>query len=528
MRRYLGILGLLVLLGGCAAYKELQPEPPVVSAERGYIELKDDENDFELDEGKKYFIKFPYPARDHYKLVLVTGVKPALHAFLTSKFDGGEGPFTPIPDENPGSDSLSVYAISTRFPAFYWVIDTVRHDLVLHMQYRYVPEWRYTFENRYAEYKDILANNTVDRTTYNSINRDFNFDNFNFSQELGNLDGRHAKLQGMNDELRQLAKVFPPDIAASRDTAYKQYQDLVSQVSTELRFQETYGTVLALFKKERDTRGDMGKFMEAVPFFSSVLSAENRYSEGVLDKAREVLSGRLAGIKPYYERRLRGKEDLDPITPQPSPDAVAGLYRACGQQIPPDTDELLHFVQRFNTESRGLSTVKGKFKDLSTDSRNYANAKNPTVTPAAFYQQQLAKVGQIRQQIPEPQAGRFEKYGNLPAAVKMTEEISKTSRLANDLESLYGTASHSAQQIQAQSWMEAEAGLRQLADDRTYSDTKAIDEQRDVVVKGIEKIHLPGSKAGLATACGRLCEIARDQLCGRPIDVSGLLVPAGV
>ncbi len=494
MRRYLGVLALLVLLGGCAAYKELQPEPPVVPAERGYIELKDDKKDFELDEGKKYFIKFPYPARDHYKLVLVAGVKPALHSFLTSSFDGGDGPFTPIADEAAANDSVSVYAVNTRFPVFYWVIDTVRHDLILSMHYRYVPEWRYTFENRYAEYQEILASNTVDRSTYNSINRDFSFDDFKFNQVLSELDSRHAKIQAMNEELRQLAKVFPPDIAQSRDTAYQQYQDLVGRVTNELRFQENYGTVLTLFKKERDTRGDMGKFLEAVPYFSSVLSQESRYTEGVMEKAREVLSGRLAGIMPYYEPRLRAKENLDPITPAATPEAVESLYKACNQQIPRATDDLLHFVQRFNLESRGLSAVKGKFKELSVDSRNYANAKNPTVTPAVFYEQQLGKVGQIRQQIPEPLSGRFEKYGNYPSAVLMTDEISKTTRLANDLESLYGTASRSAAQIQTQSWMEAEAGLRQIADDRTYADARAVDEQRDVVVRGIEKAIFTGVK----------------------------------
>jgi hypothetical protein len=494
MRRYLSVLVLLVLLGGCAAYKELQPEPPVLPAERGYIELKDDQKDFELEEGKKYYVQFPYSARDHFKLVLVTGVKPALHTFFTNSFDGGDGPFTLIADENPGNDSVSVYAINTRSPKFFWVIDTVRHDVILSMRYRYVPEWRYTFENKYSEYKEILATNTIDRSTYNSINRDFSFDNFNFSQVIGDLDGRHAKIQKMNDELRQLAKVFPPDIAASKDTAYQQYQDLVGQVTNELRFQENYGGILTLFKKERDTRGDMGKFLEAVPYFSSVLSQEGRYTEGILDKAHDVLSGRLSGIKPYYETRLRGKEDLEPITPQPSPEAVATLYKACGQQIPRDTDDLLRFVQRFNIESRSLSSVRGKFSDLSNESRNYANAKTPSMTAAAFYEQQLTKVGQIRQQIPEPLSGRYEKYGNLPAAVMMTDEISRTVRRANDLESLYGTASRSAQQVQTGQWMEAEAGLRQIADDHTYSDPKAIDQQRDVVVKGVEKAIFTGVK----------------------------------
>jgi hypothetical protein len=494
MRRYASVLALLFLLGGCAAYKELEPEPPLSSAVRGYIELKDDKNDFELDQGNKYFIKFPYPPRDHYKLVLITGIKPALHAFLTSSFDGGEGPFTPIPDETPLNDSISVYAISTRFPTFYWVIDTVRHDAILSMRYRYVPEWRYTFENKYAEYKQVLSDNTVDRTTYNSINRDFSFENFNFAKTLSELDGHHAKVQKVSEELNGLSKVFPPDIAASRDTAYQQYQDLVGRVTDELRFQQNYGSVLTLFKKERDSRGDMGKFLEAVPFFSSVLSQGDRLTEGIREKARDVLTGRLAGIMPYYDSRLRAKENLEPITPEPSPEAVRSLYKACGQEIPRDTDNLLRFIQRFNVESRALSTVKAKFKAIEDDSRNYAAAKSPTLSAATFYEQQLAKVGQARKGIPEPVSGRFERFGNYNAAIMMTDQIGKTVRLANDLEFLYSTAFHSAKQIQVQAWMEAEAGLRQIADDRSYADPRQIDSQRDVVVKGVEKAIFMGVK----------------------------------
>jgi len=53
----------LIFLIGCAAYKELQPVPTISFAEAGYIELKDDGENFELSEGKKYFIKFPTPAQ---------------------------------------------------------------------------------------------------------------------------------------------------------------------------------------------------------------------------------------------------------------------------------------------------------------------------------------------------------------------------------------------------------------------------------------------------------------------------------
>ena len=70
LKKYIYLL--FILYAGCAAYKELKPEPDVSFLENGYIELKDDDDFFELDEGKKYFLEekgttFKYEAKDSYK-----------------------------------------------------------------------------------------------------------------------------------------------------------------------------------------------------------------------------------------------------------------------------------------------------------------------------------------------------------------------------------------------------------------------------------------------------------------------------
>src|SRR5712692_3766728 len=148
MKTYSCLAFLLFFLSGCAAYKELEPDPELTTIERGYIELKDGKKTFELDKDKKYFIKFPRPTADHFNLVLITPVKPALDANLTSTFDKGKGPINIIPNEASSSDSIYAYAIDTRVPVYYWIIETVRQDLVLSLKYRYVPQWRYIFENK--------------------------------------------------------------------------------------------------------------------------------------------------------------------------------------------------------------------------------------------------------------------------------------------------------------------------------------------------------------------------------------------
>ena len=120
-----------LLLAGCAAYKELQPEPKISFIEDGYIQLQDDEEDFELSEGKKYFIKFPQPQHENTYLVLTLSEKSAISSYLTRAFDDGEGTIIKMTDESEIPDKLSVYTIDKMVPSYYWVIDNVSRDVVL-------------------------------------------------------------------------------------------------------------------------------------------------------------------------------------------------------------------------------------------------------------------------------------------------------------------------------------------------------------------------------------------------------------
>ena len=67
-----------IFWAGCAAYKQLKPDPPISFLENGYIELKDDDEFFELDEGNKYFLKFPQPVNENIYLVLTLNNKELL------------------------------------------------------------------------------------------------------------------------------------------------------------------------------------------------------------------------------------------------------------------------------------------------------------------------------------------------------------------------------------------------------------------------------------------------------------------
>ncbi len=488
MKRQILPLFFAVLLSGCAAYKELEPEPPVMPAERGYIELKNDKENFELSRDKKYFIKFPPPMRDHFKLVLPVNAKPVIHAYLTRQFDGGQGPFTPIADEAADNDTVMVYAIDARSPMFYWVIDEVRQDVPLVMNYRYVPEWRYTFEIRYAGYTRTLSANTVDRAPYESITPTSSLEALNPRGELRTLREHTGKLRPMRDELKSLASVFPENLAASGDTAYKQYVDLKNRLDDELDFQDNYGRVLSIITTDWDTRGNMGAFLEAVPELTRSMQHAKSFPSGAAERMRTVLAGRLDEVLPYYDRLLSSKNDVAPIRPDP-PEELPELYQMCGKQVPQEMSTLVRFVKRFNTESAALSSVRSRLREMDQNL-----LKNLPTAGEAFYNTQLARAAQLKGSLPEAQSAKMEHYGGYPATARMSEEIARTANQVNDEEVMYGTAAKSAASLSAGAWASAEAGLHQLYGGVNFSSPTALPEQRNQITRRLETALFEGVK----------------------------------
>jgi hypothetical protein len=490
MRLYVGILILSLFLASCATFKELEPKPELIPLERGYIELKDGKDNFELDKGNKYFVKFPAPLKDRYYLVLVTHEKPFLRSSLTGTFDDGKHPIIPIVDEAISNDSISVYAVDRKTATFYWVIDEVRRDLVLTMHYRYVPQWRYTIENKYAQFKDILAGNSVDRATYNSIDVNYSFERFDFGREIPAIDEKTRKIKSMKEELLRLETVFPPDIAASRDTAYEKYVTLRRDVDDELTFQENYSAVLGLFKKEIDTRGNTLLFLESAPYFTGVLSQRGRFPASITTKAAQVLFRRLGEVEAYLDNTVRNKNDIRKITPQPSLSEVTALYQACGQQIPGGTESIIKFIVRFNTEADGLQSAKTKFESLRTFFTAHINSPNES-----FYSDLIAKANDIKATIPEPQATRFEGYGSTNCAATLGREITNASNRATDLLAVYQAAGAVVTEVRAQTWPIAETRLRQLHEAPIYTGNPEIMSQRGTLVKRFENDIFEGVKS---------------------------------
>lgn len=481
MRLTIPICIISFVLAGCASFKELEPKPDVLPLERGYIELKNDKENFVLEKDTKYFIKFPRPGQDHFSLVLRLSLKPALHTFFTSDFESGDGRYTIIPDEAMGNDSVCVYSLESNVPTFYWVIDTVRHDVELAMRYRYVPQWRYTFENKYTEYRDILSKNLVDRTTYKSIDANYTFSHFDFPNELEIVSDRAANIKAMKSELVRLENVFPKGIEATRDTAYENYQALRKSVDEELNFQDRYKTLLTFFQKEEGTKGNAAKFLEATPFFTEVLASREKYPPGAMEKADGVMAQRLSELHTYYDRKLEEKNDLEKITPQPTLGIVRGLYEAIGRTMPKEFQSQVKFVERFNTEATGVAAANDGIRDL-----NAYFQKHIPAPASGFYADLLGRVGTIRSHIPESEAAKNPEYGNHACATLLAQEITRLNQKANDMQAIYQGSADVASQVGVRAWGPAESRLKLLFNDKSVEGFNTIAAQKQLLVRKFE------------------------------------------
>ncbi len=481
MGRILPYFAFVVLLAGCSAYKELSPDPEVLPQERGYIELKDGDKYFNLDRDGKYYIVFPPPAADNFVLVLRIGNKPAIGAHLTSRFDNGDFRRDWIRDEAAGSDSLSVFAVDTKSPMYFWVIDTVRTDVQLVMVYRYAPRWRYTFDTRYAVLQRTFLDNTVERKVYESIGPGFSFEGFDFSGQKAAIAARTERLRVAREELAGIGSLFPQEVVSRGDTAYRQYTALTSSIDDELRFQEDYGSALRVFELEQESRGNSASFVKAAPVFADFFSRSDHYRKAVEDHARELVIPRLSEIAPFYEDQLRSKTDAKPIVLRPPLDGARKLYSACSLPLPDEIQTINAFVERFNLEAAGLEAAQGRIAEAEKSIQG-----NPSWLSEQFYSRLMEKMDGARSGLLDSQLGRFPRQRGYPSVTRLNQEVGATRETAFSLQGVYSRARDAVGLLNVSSWGEAEVALRDLSGRVEFSAIPTVRTQRDGIVAHLE------------------------------------------
>ena len=404
-----------IYLAGCAAYKELKPDPEVSPVEDGYIEIKDGGDNFELDKDKKYFMTFPAPMEKNFYLVINVDNKDLMQTFLTPYFDDGKGKIIKIEDESTDPSKICYYPVDNSVQNFYWVIESVQYDVILNMDYRYVPQWRYKFETKYATLQETLINNTVDRVPYNGLGTTTKLTDFDFGKEVTKTQDMTANLEKVQTELNEIESIFPPSILNTNDEAYQNYRNLKKQVEDELAFQKNYKAFVNVMDKEKASRRNAAALDEAVPDILTLFQNKDAYDANVFAETKKTVLGRLPELVPYYEKKIADKRDTSPI--ELKTDELEKSYQAAGEVVPANVSELNSFVKNFNSQLESLKSTEAELDAINESVRN-----QPEMPSNTYFSGIITKVGRLKYNMPKGNSS-LGKYSNYACSQKLSSDI---------------------------------------------------------------------------------------------------------
>jgi hypothetical protein len=497
----LATAGLVML--SCAPYAQLKPKPDLSPAEQGYIQLKNDKKDFELKKEKKYVIMFPAAAEDNFYLVLNVPSKKKMNSFFSATYAENKTPGEKIKDETQWPDSLSVYAVHTKSPAYYWFLETGGEDFVLTMKYRYAPQWRFKFETKAAEYNTTLARNVVDRSAYKGIGTTTQIDGLNFSTAIDTIKRHEAALEAVYKELLAIESIFPPRIVNSTDPAYQNYKKLRANLEDEMNFQKAYLAALDFFSKEKATRGNPEDFLTRTNDFISYFGQKSILAPNVTSESQRVLKNRFDEVMPFLTMKMSGKEDATPFDPAlyhtGSLAPLATLLEKADIPVPQELTLMTKYVVDFDSKAKTLAALKDSVERIGKFVKD-----GPQFPNDDFFKGLVARVTAVQSALPAKIDESYGKHAVSKSAQALNAELAKLAAFVSDRLAESRQAEMLVQQVnmlKAQGDFRAIEGLLVQAKQLGF----LLDKYRDLDRMSVEQ-QMKGIKGSLSSAAWQQAE----------------------
>ncbi|MBL8029279.1 MAG: hypothetical protein JNL74_22850, partial [Fibrobacteres bacterium] len=427
--RFIAVSLSIFLFAGCAVYKQLQPFPLPSSVEQGYQELKIKEKDFELKQGKKYFISFPAPSEKHFYLIVEVPSVKSLRPAFTSDLVKKSKPGILIANEAQKPDNMCVYAVHSGTPEYFLLLDTVPADVSLRLKYRYVPQWRFKFENHHTAFKAAYKDNKVSRTEYQNLGYSFHFSSdYNFAKIIQAVEKSYSEIKKVHAELLAIESIFPKSILNSADPAYRDYVALKKEVEEEKQFQADWLEVLYFAKKEMESRTGVSAFLSYLKDFIAFCNQKSRFPANITTESRTLMNGRLNTVIPYYNDLLATKSDILPYDSKlcelEALPYVDSLNSAVGRESSAEYHTLVQFVNDFNARCVIIPSVLKELSEMPA--RETAIASLPE---NGAYQTLAAAAEEIKKKLPAQIGEGYGLYGKFKSSVAYNAEVSKAATL---------------------------------------------------------------------------------------------------
>lgn len=413
---YLFFIIALGIVSGCSTFSELSPRPPVSPAEGNYTELKKKSDSFELSKKDKYFIKFPGSTQDNMVLTLKSDQFSSVRSYLTSKFDDGKGEIIKTPELMSNLTGQKVWKLEkTDKPAF-WVIDSVYSDFKLNIQYRYLPEWRFRYENRFDVLKSDFVSSKVNRFYLDSLGLKANFNGFDFTKELSLLEKTLPTLERIQSELNDTKFVIPSTFQNSADPAFLSWKDLDQSVSSELSFQTLYNKLLKAYKLDSDSRQNQGLLAENADLVTDLLQNLSAYPSNTQADILKTFRKSIPALNSWFDGRIRQKSDAKLVD-----DGIAKVetvYPLLVIQPEENFKAVVAFKNRFNRNVTALENGQAEFETIQQEVKNYSNWPS-----SDFYGTIVRKMDNLSSNLPAAQTSEYGKYAGVKSVSILNGQV---------------------------------------------------------------------------------------------------------
>ncbi|NUM70307.1 MAG: hypothetical protein HUU43_05625 [Ignavibacteriaceae bacterium] len=432
----------VIFLAGCGAYKELEPDPEINFREGQLIKLDDDGDPFELSKGKKYFIKFPRPQFNDFFIVLTTPQSAAFSGTMVTNFNDGDGPFKPITPDADKKDTLSAFPVDTLSQNYYYIFDNIPNEFNLEMRYRYVPVWRFQFENKYQSYYNTLQSNRVARSIYDAVDQNYSLNKIDFSQENTSLRKKNAELKSLLDKLNTLKALIPPALMSSNDPAVANYKIITGNLAEELDFQDKYGIlldVLGILHKNKDNTGEV---LDNTETFLEFFDMKARFTKGQTDKVKLELSGVLSNAVVYYNGLISSKNDYNPIKLGHNVLKVQALAKEVSGSVAADLKLVTDFIAEYNSAAEMAVSVRLDLDDI------YNKIKAAAPWPADdYYDNIINQFSRAGKNIPSDKLSMYKPYNTYKCSQLLSALIKQLNTEFGGNTKAYETASSLVKRI---------------------------------------------------------------------------------
>jgi hypothetical protein len=357
------IILLILLLISCSTYKELSPKPEIEGKEGQYTELMNSGDSFELSDGKKYFIKFPSLKSDNFYLVFKINNSPDINYYFTDTFDDGKGEKRALNDFDPDSKVIDLFLIEPSKANYYWVIENVRGDQNLNIEYRFTPIWRYKFENQYKSLKQKLDGNKLPADLFGQLEESFNYKTYNYSTELKKTEAIEKSFSEINKSLSEISSLIPKNISET-DPAYQNYLQIKDQLKNESEKRMLYSRFLLFYSKIKNSDSSPLSFINESPFFISFFKDLNRlnYPSSIKTEMTSQSQKRLKDSEDYLSTDFKFKKDLNEIPYDiKSLVELSKLVRYNGLEL----SKLANFARDFNEHTELINKSKSELQAIN-------------------------------------------------------------------------------------------------------------------------------------------------------------------